>query len=588
MPEPGWPRHALRIGRFEFRRTVRALWQDKARFGLIALGSLFLPVIIAGFTLLFAPVIRDAGPVRLPAGARGTVALFWLFAVFLVAQRVASARPRIDAESLVLTTVSPRTAAVGLVLAETFRVAANVGLSVLALAAATAYLFGSVLSLVVLPVVAFVLAATAVVAGSVAGYVVAWLVATVPFVARHKTALATVAAVLFFGGYALVQFPMFGVDGGTLLAWLPIGWFADVAVVGMPVVGSTIRAAGAVGASVVVFVAGGALIERVTTALWFADAVSPDGDDAGRPTGTPAGRDRDRRPRDALEAAVRPLGVPAAFDAPTRRVAEWVLLRTRREPRRLTFLMLPVFFVGSALINVGFQSGSLQSLAAPLFVVVLPWLAGASFAMNPLGDEGAVLPVTLTAVSGRTYVRGLMLPGVLVGLPLVLVVALGAGVVSPYSWLQVLGLGLLGVYLTVVAVATTPAVGMRLPRFSAIRIGQSRAVIPPRLTAVVLHLGLTAVPGSILVLLVVAPDLGRTVVAVLLGYLPAFLLNLVGGAGLPSRGADAFQAVGDALQAMPLGHARLVVGGGLLVGGAIAAAGCYRHAIGYYERYTTS
>ncbi|WP_233563535.1 hypothetical protein [Haloarcula sp. Atlit-7R] len=119
MAEPGWLRHAIQVGVFELRRSVRAIWRDKARFGLMALGLVFPSLILVGFTVLFAEAIRGAGTISLPEQVSGMVALFWLFGVFIVAQRVASARPRIDAEPLMLTTVPSRTAAGGLLVAET-------------------------------------------------------------------------------------------------------------------------------------------------------------------------------------------------------------------------------------------------------------------------------------------------------------------------------------------------------------------------------------------------------------------------------------------------------------------------------------
>lgn len=97
------------------------------------------------------------------------------------------------------------------------------------------------------------------------------------------------------------------------------------------------------------------------------------------------------------------------------------------------FLVIPVVAIGSPLVSTAVQSGSIGALAALLAAVALPWLAGSLFAMNPLGDEGAVLPVTLTAISGRQYVRGLMVPGLVFGLPIVLIVTAIAGLVSPYT-----------------------------------------------------------------------------------------------------------------------------------------------------------
>lgn len=214
---------------------------------------------------------------------------------------------------------------------------------------------------------------------------------------------------------------------------------------------------------------------------------------------------------------------------------------------------------------------------------------GVLVALNPFGDEGAVLPVTLTTVSGTQYVRGLILPGLLFGLPVVVVVTAGAVLLSPDGLVPSLVLVLLSVYLTVVAAAIAPAIGMRFPRFSAISIGQSRAVLPPRITAVVLHLGLTVLPGSILVLLVVAPELARALIAGLFGSLPAILLGLVGGSsGALSQAATWFNQLGQVIRATGVGQFRLVGGAILLIGGVIVAFGSYRYAIRRFERFDPS
>lgn len=104
MAEPTWPRHALSIGVFEFRRSVRALWQDKAQLTLRAFGMVIPSLLTLAVTIVFADAIRNLEPFAVPDMVRGTVALFWLFGVYLIAQRVVSARPRINAESLMLTT----------------------------------------------------------------------------------------------------------------------------------------------------------------------------------------------------------------------------------------------------------------------------------------------------------------------------------------------------------------------------------------------------------------------------------------------------------------------------------------------------
>src|SRR6056297_986902 len=106
MPKAGWARHAVAIGRFEFRRTLRALWRDKARLALMALGLVIPSLVATALVVVFDDVIRGVETLPVRDQLRGTVTLFWLFGTFLVGQRVVSARPRIEAEPLVLTTVS--------------------------------------------------------------------------------------------------------------------------------------------------------------------------------------------------------------------------------------------------------------------------------------------------------------------------------------------------------------------------------------------------------------------------------------------------------------------------------------------------
>lgn len=590
MAESGWARHALSIGVFEFRRSVRAIWQDKGRFALMALGVLIPSLMMAAFVVVFADTIRGVESLPVPDQIRGTVALFWLFGLFLIGQRVVSARTRIEAEPLMLTTVSARTVAGGLLIAESLRILAYLGLPVLVLTSASIFLFSSPASLVLVPVAALLFTATAVVIGAVCGYAVAWIVATSQFVASHKTVLGSAASLLLMGGYFLFLYPQIGGVSQAALAWFPMGWFADLAIVGTRFVGSPFRAVGVVVGSIVLLVGGGAIVERETVALWFTESVSPDAeDDAPEHEPVAAGEDSARPShRDALAAAVKPLAVPAFVPTPIRRVAEWALLRTRRDPNRLMFLMIPVFAVGSPLVSTGLQSGSIFALLAPVSAVVLPWLAGSLFAMNPLGDEGAVLPVTLTAVSGKQYVRGMMVPGLLFGLPIVLAVTGITGMLSPYSFVESVGLVALGVYLTCVAVTITPAIGMALPRFSAISVGQSRDVLPPRMSAVAVHVVLSVLPGALLAALLIAPELARVVIAGVSGFVPAFVLGLLPGSnsGLLAGTIEWFSSVGQGVQAV--GLAQLQVGGGgmLLVGGVLVSFLLYRNAVNRFERYS--
>ncbi|EMA38352.1 hypothetical protein [Halococcus hamelinensis] len=586
MAESRWARHALGIGLFEFRRSVRAIRRDKARLGMMALAVVGPSAVLTALLAVFASEIRGIGPLSVPNAVRGMVALFWLFAVFIVGQRMVSAHAHVEAESMMLTSVSARAVAGGLVVAETLRVLAYVGLYAVVGTAAAVLLFGSLASLVLVPTTTVLFAATAVVAATACGYAVAWLIASSPFVARHKTVLGIVAALALMGVYLLFIYSPLGIVSPTSLAWLPMAWFVDLATTGSPFVGSPIRAAGALLGSLLLVVVGGALVEREAVALWFTEPVNPDADGATRET-VDSGAARFSH-RGALAAAVSPLVVPDRLSTPTRRVAEWTLLRTRRDPNRTTFLLVPVFAIGSSLVSSGYQSGSVTAVAAPLCAVMLPWLAGALFALNPLGDEGRVLPMTLTTVPGRQYVRGLMTPGLLLGLPAVLVVTAVASVFSPYTLVRRIETVVLGGALTVIAVAIAPAVGMAFPRFSAISVGRSDDVLPPRMTAVFVHLVAVVVPGGLLVLLTVVPGLTRGLLGALFGSLPALLLGLLAGSpgGPVSMAAGWFDGLGDAIRALDLVQLQVVTSAVLLVVGFAVALSLYRNAISRFERFS--
>jgi len=585
MAESTWPQHALRVGVFEFRRSVRAIWQDKARAFLMAAGLVFPSLMLVGFIYLFSGAIRNVGTVSLPPVARGTVALLWLFGVFIATQRVVSARPRIDAEPIMLTTVSPRTVVGGLLVAETLRVLAYLGLPVLVLTGGVVYLFGSLVSVLLIPLAAILLGLTAVLVGMALGYAIALLIATSPFVARHKTILGGIAVVVAMGGYLLMTLPQFGGVGQESLAVLPVGWFVDLAVIGSPVRGSMARAGVAVGGSLLVVVGGVVLVEREATRLWFTDPVSGEKETDVAPEKTTPEQDGTRT---ALADAIAPLGIPRGVSQPTRRVAQWSLLRTRRDPRRLNFLLLPVVMVGSGLFSSGMQAASPWMIFAPAAAVLLPWMAGATFAMNPLGDEGTVLPVTLISVSGTGYVRGLMLPGLLFGIPIVVLATGGAALVGSFELPATIGLVGVSLLTTLVAVTTAPAVGLWFPRFSAISIGQSREVIPPRLLTTAFHFLSVTIPGALLAILLLEPQLARTLIAGLIGFLPGALLQLAtgGGSGILSDVGTWFHGIGTAIQSTGTGSFRLTAGSLLVVGAVTVAVLAYWAAVRRFDSYS--
>jgi ABC-2 type transport system permease protein len=544
MPEPGWGSHGLAIGRQEFRRTLRGLRSDSTRLAFLAFGGLFISIFVLFGTWLVLQFAGDLTAYELTDTIRGSFGLQWLFAAFIFAQRAGSRYDRIDNESLMLLTVSVRSVVVGLLGAEFLRALTYIIVPMALIGGAFVYATASPLTAPFLVLAAALFLLTSLVVGYAIGLAAKLLVARVRFVARYKSVLSVVAVFAFIGVYFLFQNT--GSGGPTaLLGLLPASWLVDLAVVGSPVVGDPVRAAVAGLGGVVWIVAWGLLAERIATALWFGDTVEHEVAQAKARVETGTGDD-------PLAAAVRPLAFPS-MRQPTLRIAQRAVLVARRNPSRLTFVFLPVIFLGSMLISVA-QSGALFAVVPPVLALVVPWLAGATFGLNPFGDEGPVLPATLTSLaSGRQYALGIALPGLVLGVPLVLVTTVGTGLYGPYTVTEVGLLASIALVCSVLAVTAAPAVGTLFPRYDPVRVGSEREVVPPSLSAIVVYTLALVVPGAIAVGSALAPAATRRAFSLLVGGLFALPFSLLAGEGLSVAGGVAtwFQEVGTAIANLP-------------------------------------
>ncbi|EMA51066.1 hypothetical protein [Halococcus salifodinae] len=595
MSEAGWLRHGLSIGLVEFRRTTRGMRRNKGRLALLVFGVGFWTVSIAGLAILFTAPLRSLdAPIALPAAARGGAALAWLFGVYIVGQRVLSQYSHVDSEAGMLTTVSARSVATGLVIAELLRAASYLLAPLLVVTGLVVYIFGTPLGVATIPLAAGLFALTATIVGSAIGYAGALLVARSRFVARYKTIIGVAIVTVIFGGYAAVVF--FGADelgiGPALFAWLPVGWYVDLAAIGSPLAFSTGHVTGVIVATLAVLGVGGWAIERLTTALWFADPVEPtrdeDATDAAAAASPATRTDADSRTaartdtgltggNGALTAALGRFGavIPTRTSRPTRRVAAKALVRTWRNPSRLTILLTPVVIAVVSVFNAT-QFGAAFAVAPVAIVLLLPWLAGATFGLNPFGDEGAVLPATLTGgISGRAFVRGLALPGLVAGLPLTVALTLAAGWFSPYSPFEVAGLAALGGVLVAAVVGLAPVIGMRIPRFSTFSVRGSRDVVPPSITAGIVYTIVLLGPGVVAAVALVVPALLRGFLAALGSGVIPFVLRWLGDRGVPlvTGPAPWFEGLGPVIRGLATIEVRaggyalplfLLVVGGLL------------------------
>jgi hypothetical protein len=570
----GVARAAVLVAAVELRRSVRSLAARRSQLLGIGVGLLLFGGGAAVVSYLLVALSPDLSALTLGPAIRGAVAFQWLFASALFVQRVVTVHSRPDAEAFLLTTVRPEAVVSGLVLAETGRALAYVGLPALLVGSALAFVAGSPATVALVALAVGALLATAALTGHVVGFAIKLAVARVPAVARNRTVLGAVGVTVVFGGYAVVQ-----MTGGatTALGLLPVGWLVDVALSDTPVGTSRPHAAGALAFVGGWLVAGGAAASWLATQLWFGDSV----ESVVEREAAAVGRAGD----DPLAAGLGWLWLPPVGSRPTRRVAQRSMLLVRRAPAKATYL---VVFPAAALgpLAVRFVAGEATlplGAVAPLLAVLVPWVAGGAFGLNPLGDEGAVLPATLTSLaSGRQYVRGLVLPALTVGLPLSALppaAALATGASVPVAAL----LALSTVGGVVVAALVAPGIGFLFPRTEAVRVARGRELVPPTLTAMALYSAVVAAAVGVPAAAAFAPAVTRGVAALVVGGPFAFPFDLAGGPAVAA--ADGLRAAAGWLSARSVATVRWAGVVGPLAGGVALGLLAARLARRRYERY---
>ncbi|MFB6122053.1 MAG: hypothetical protein ABEJ78_01160 [Haloferacaceae archaeon] len=409
-------RHGGRIARAEFVRSLRGYAGSKRRLAGLAIAVLFFGGQLL-FSLPTAYVVGrtarsvDAIPLFAPAATAVPVVLLAL-ATLRTLERIG----HVDAEELVLTTVHPRAVVLGLVGAEIARLATWFGLPLVALVAAFGLGLGAPWLLLSTGVVALPLVCWAAVWGYAAGVCVLRLLRRLPGVRRVLKVggvLAMVAFVVasqFLGRYLVESEPSLR----ALRSALTVGPLADyvaLAFVGTPLARPASPSAFAVlGGLVALTPVGLAVATGQASRLWFTDATA-------------------RRDTRRAKTSTGGLTPPAPFAWRTAgRVAWSFLVRTVRRPQQLGHLVMVLFLLGPLGTTVVQSSrDALGPLVAAMGVGLGAYLAGATFGLNPLGDDRPQAPLLLlTATEPRTLVRGRILAGLAVGLPVAVLAPLAS------------------------------------------------------------------------------------------------------------------------------------------------------------------
>jgi hypothetical protein len=479
--------HAALFARTEIRRRRRSMRDNTAQLVALAIsglfGAIFLVALVAGG--YFGGRALAGGEIGDSVGlARYGAAGLWTMVAVLTAWRVIAQTGTVDAQDGLLTTVPYRDVALGVLLLEGFWYAL-IGGGPLALAAlAFGVGAGSVASVPLILLAAAGTIALGLAGGMALGFAIRNLLARSAFVARHRTGLA----VGFFTLYMVlvVTNNLFRAFAPVVAAFRssPVAWFADLALLAVADGASPLFAIASVTVGGAVLAALVGVQIRLAGLLWYAD---------------PADSGVERRASGGLDEGVLS-GLLDGVPRPTTRVARKSVLRARRGPVKLLYVAYPAFLLIGP-ITEAVQSGRVPASLPPLIAFYGAWATGAAFTLNPLGDEGAVLPVTLTSgVSGREFVGGLALAGVLVGVPVSGIATLAVGLLSPLSVVEAAITAVFGVILTLAATAIAAAAGTAFPRFDTAKLTRGTEVVVPSIWAFAAYsllLGIVWLPGGI-------------------------------------------------------------------------------------------
>lgn len=296
------------------------------------------------------------------------------------------------------------------------------------------------------------------------------------FVREHRILVGSPLVLLYFGLFVGSR------QASAILGGLPIGWYADV-----PVAAAGGAVTGPAAGVLLGTLAALAGLWRASVALagsaWLADAAASNGTGSVRPS---AAGTTDHGRQSTLER------VSAGFDAalatacsrPTRAVIYTSWRRLLRVPQALLYVLLPFVL----LLFVGYEFAAAVPSAIPVVVAVYAAGAvGAGATLNPLGNEGRMLPVTTIVPGGpRHVVRGYVLAAVLPGvIPVVGSTALAAGVTT--SVRATLAVLVFSAVLTLAFAVISIGVGAQLPEFDGIRPSGSTGLTTPHVYAVLAY-----------------------------------------------------------------------------------------------------
>ncbi|RKD97774.1 hypothetical protein [Halopiger aswanensis] len=503
------------VAHLELRRTARTFVGNKTKLLMMAAVALFAlgPITFVGLSILPSLGEEAAAGTVTPETAEtitsyvtGGTAVLWLFLTFMAILRTVTTVGDIDEPAFLLLSTPIRNTVVGVIAAETVLIGVWVVPPAILFAAAFAYGAGTVLPVLAAPLLIVCLLVTAVPVAFVVGIAIRHLITVYEPIARYRLVLFAAFWIVYFGAVATGGLDAVMTTLFTHLQASPLGWPGHLLLLGIPGIdASTVGVGGAlVGSALLV---GAAVAVGIPSARlhWFADPARFEDEEIDEETSSD-------RLADLLSGTV---------SQPVRTETVTAIRRAKRSPIRLAYAGYPL------LGTLGFvqqimELGTVPSYLAVLFSLYVVWAAGVLFTLNPLGDLGPGLPAVLTStLTGRQAIRGRVLAGALVGVPIAIVASAVLGFVSPLSLEHTAAL----VAGTAVGAVATPAlatgVGSAFPRFGSVKVTNNREAVMPSKTAFLVYTLSIALPAAAAVVLYLeAPELIADLIATVSAWTP--------------------------------------------------------------------
>ncbi len=438
-----WFRHSIQIARIERTRRRRQFDHSTAWRAVFALVLVALSI-ASGVSAYGIGRGLDRGELILPLGVmRATITAIVLISLVVVARRATVRFERVDFDHL-LTTVPARDVVLGVAGFLYGRYAVLFALPTVSLAVGFALGVHAPSSALTIVVTISMLLAFIVVASVTLSLVGAYLEIRSPHFRRYRT-------IIVYGPLVLVWVVVAGslVPTPRLVAWVqlvPLAWVVDLALLGVP--GSHAGVGRSVAA--LCLLAGGLPILVVTASalgerVWGAEGTS---------------ETSIHRSRSLVGDGLPERVFTGRVSRPVLTVARKRWVQERRIPRAFWWLIGSLTIIGSG-VGIAHTTIGVPAVTPLLIAFASAAGSGLGFGEDVLAAEYPSLPMTLTTVAGRDFIRGTLLAGSGLGVPLTTVLTVAVGVVSPVGVLELLLVTIVGVLLCGCSVTVGTALGMR-------------------------------------------------------------------------------------------------------------------------------